>query len=264
MNAFGTALLLVAAILMSPHVDAANAPATIFPPLTLLNQECGSDQLRIISWAKNSSSTVCLTGQEVLTLAVPNCTDGQRVVKRNGNFICESPSNIPTCGENQYLTFDGAAYACKSEKAPPECAANQVLTAAASGFTCVDRGEGIPACTEGQFLTFNGSTYQCATSKQLALPTCSEDQVLTSDGVVLRCNKVAQQRSRFGGLYELHWPDNGCRYANPLTGGCSCPADYTAHEYRDFIQTGSWEYTDGGKWESGAQNGVIGMICILQ
>jgi hypothetical protein len=39
---------------------------------------------------------------------------------------------------------------------------------------------------------------------------------------------------------------NGCRWPNPLTGGCSCPSGYTPHQFWEFQSpSGNGYYKDG-------------------
>ena len=140
--------------------------ATVFPPVTKENSECGNDQLRVISWAKGANSTICLTGQEVLTLAIPTCAANQQVVYDGSKYICRSPKTIPTCTSGQYLSFNGSDYECKSNTPPPTCSASQVLTYDGSSYVCTERNDNIPVCTADQFLTYNGSSYQCASTKK--------------------------------------------------------------------------------------------------
>lgn len=174
------ALFLVIAMLIVPHMGVASNNTTVFPPRTLQSQECGSDQLRVISWAANASSTVCLTGQEVLTLAIPSCSANQQVVYDGSKYLCRSPMTIPTCTEQQYLSYNGSAYECKSSTPPPTCTASQVLTFNGSEYACVERSDAMPSCTASQFLTYNGNAFQCAENRPLTLPNCGADQYLTS------------------------------------------------------------------------------------
>ena len=52
----------------------------------------------------------------------------------------------------------------------------------------------------------------------------------------------------FGGIYTLM--TNGvCRYANPYTGGCSCPAGFGDYTFHDFISPGTGLYGGVGVWE---------------
>lgn len=53
---------------------------TVFPPVTMENKECTAGEMRVLSWANGNKSTMCLSGQEVLKLAIPNCLEGQQVV----------------------------------------------------------------------------------------------------------------------------------------------------------------------------------------
>jgi hypothetical protein len=172
-----------------PAIVLADTNATVFPPVTVQNQECGSDQLRVLSWAKNVPSTICLTGQEVMSLAIPNCGQNQQVVYDAGKFACRSTTTIPTCTSNQYLSFNGSVYECKSTVIPT-CGSTQVLTNTGSGLVCVERGASIPTCAANQFLTYNGTNYQCASTQKLALPVCGANAYVTSDGNALTCTSV--------------------------------------------------------------------------
>jgi hypothetical protein len=75
-----------------------------------------------------------------------------------------------------------------------------------------------------------------------------------------------------GGIYTVHFlntpntsplPVHDCRYPNPLTGSCTCPAGYTAYQFHDFItgcETGF--YRDNSQISSGIC-GVLEFQCIL-
>lgn len=252
----GAIALFVVSFVGNPAFCAIPA-ATVFPPVTLENTECGSDQLRVLSWAKGVPSTVCLTGQQVLSLAIPDCSPRQHVVYDGNKFICESAAAIPTCGPKQSLSFDGANYICTSSEQPPVCAADEVLSYNGASFVCVSKAGAVPTCLANQRLTYNGSIYQCATNTQLELPTCTASQVLTSDGERLLCVEVPGQ---FGGAYELQ-PDRGCRRANPATNACTCPPLFSASPYNEFAQTSGWNYTSASNWGIGAPDRPLGYIC---
>jgi hypothetical protein len=177
-------------IAMASPAMAASDNATVFPPVTKDNLECGNDQLRVISWAKGALSTICLTGQEVLTLAIPSCAANQQVVYDGSKYICRSPTSIPTCTGSQYLSFNGSEYECKSNTPPPTCTASQVLTYNGSGYVCIERTDSIPVCSSGYFLTYNGTNYQCAKNQEVAIPECAADQVLKGIGGKLVCMKM--------------------------------------------------------------------------
>ena len=70
--------------------------ATVFPP-----EDCSDTEFRSMSWKTGHGSTRCLTGQEVLALALPNCQEGQKVVKRGDEFVCEDDV-LPKLVSRQY------------------------------------------------------------------------------------------------------------------------------------------------------------------
>lgn len=86
-------LALLVFVLLPQNIFAADA--VMFPPQTTDGDACGSDQLRIMSWASGMPSTKCLTGQEVLKLAIPTCANNEEVVYKNNVFVCKS--RVPTC-----------------------------------------------------------------------------------------------------------------------------------------------------------------------
>jgi hypothetical protein len=182
--------LIIFGTFVTPALAAGNA--TIFPPVTTQNQECGNDQLRVLSWAKDTTSTVCLTGQEVMSLALPGCTTNQQIVYDGNRFACRSPVTIPTCQPNEYLSFNGTDYTCRSNSPPPTCTSEQVLTFDGRDYICVNRQDDIPTCRDDQRLTYNGQQYQCATIERLTLPVCAAGTVLTSNGTALRCTAAAK------------------------------------------------------------------------
>ena len=228
-------LAVVFSIAMQAQAFAAPQTSTVFPPVTVQNQPCGSDQLRVLSWAAGATSTVCLTGQEVMTLAIPSCTPNQEVIYDGGKFVCQSPVTIPTCTAEQYLSYEGGTYICKST-ITPTCSANQVLTNTGSGLTCVQRTDAIPTCSANQYLTFNGSTYQCATSQQVVIPTCGANQYATANGSSFSCADLAATGgggavlsgtlcgSYTVGPYGALIGGIACNGSNPPT----CPAGYSS------------------------------------
>lgn len=169
----------------------ADTYTTVFPPVTTANAACGPDQLRVLSWADGAPSTICLTGQEVLRLAIPTCSADNQVVFDGEKYVCRAPTSIPTCTDKQYLSFDGASYACKSLEAPPTCTSSQVLTTTAEGYACVERTDQVPICTGDQFLTYNGSSFQCAAAPRSEPPTCGAQQYVTSINGTLGCADLA-------------------------------------------------------------------------
>ncbi len=148
--------------LLSVQANASSGNATIFPPVTTERQECGPDQLRVLSWAKGSPSTICLTGQEVMALAIPTCGDGQQVVKAEGKFTCRPIADVPECGANEALTHSGGSYACVNP-VKPTCGTGQVVAFNGSSSSCVPRSDNIPTCSRDEYLTHNGTSFQCAT-----------------------------------------------------------------------------------------------------
>ena len=109
--------LLIALCTTSGTAMATNQ-STVFPPMTMDHKECGEDQLRVLSWSKGVSSTICLTGQEVLAIALPNCADGQQVIKRGTTFMCETTSlSIPSCTKDQRVNARDGKLICETDPA---------------------------------------------------------------------------------------------------------------------------------------------------
>lgn len=175
-------------------VRAANSTqdlSTIFPPVRLNGSECTGNDLKVISWSKGYASTICLTGQEVLKLAIPTCTAGNNVVFDGQSFICMASSNIPTCTSRQRLTYNGVSFTCVDNDPVPTCTGNQVLTFNGSSYVCVDYSPEIPTCGQGYFLTYNGTSFQCAAQSALNVPTCTTNQFLTGIGGRLVCADIS-------------------------------------------------------------------------
>lgn len=152
--------------------------ATVFPPAN-----CSASELRVISWQDGTASTYCITGQDVLTLAIPRCSEGAYVARDGGQYLCKT---VPTCGGTERLNFDGNSFMCEGTDGPPTCGGNQVLTFNGNRFICVNRTDTIPSCGANQFLTYNGS-FQCAAITVPTLPHCAAGQVVTSNGNTLSC-----------------------------------------------------------------------------
>jgi hypothetical protein len=102
-------LLLALAI---PGAGAASTDATVFPP-----SGCSSTEMKVIAWQNGASTTYCLSGQEVLALAMPVCAEGANVVKQDGLFKCKvlpKPcSTLPSgaaCTNTAYVS--GASSIC--------------------------------------------------------------------------------------------------------------------------------------------------------
>lgn len=188
---FSRLLFFILFLLGAQPLLADSPNTTVFPPVTTDNQECAAGEMRVLSWARGNRSTMCLTGQEVLKLAIPNCLQGQQVAFDGVSFLCQSEATIPTCGERESLTYDGARYTCRAQSIPT-CAASQVLTSSNGDFVCIERGDRLPACGAAQFLTFNGTAYQCADIQQTQIPNCGANQYVTSFGGVLGCADLAR------------------------------------------------------------------------
>jgi hypothetical protein len=157
-------------------------PSTIFPPAG-----CTKVDQRVITWRDGSASTVCLTGQGVMHLALPNCQPEQYVVYDGSNFFCETVADPPNCGTDEFLTHGPGGYICKKTGLPPVCAGDEVLSYTPNGFICVKKSRDLPTCGPNQFLTYNGADFQCATVSTPTIPNCPAGQVVTGDGNSLRC-----------------------------------------------------------------------------
>lgn len=129
-----SALAIFAIISFGTNANATDV--TVFPPANMTS--CLSTGAKFLSWAQGETGTSCASGQDVFNNALPNCAEGQQIVKKNGAFACQDP-----------LT-------------PGTCAAGQVLTYTSAGFTCVDvDNREVPTCAAGSFLTFDGTHFVC-------------------------------------------------------------------------------------------------------
>lgn len=65
----------------------------------------------------NGGNTYCSDGQTVFLNALPNCTEGQTIVKRGDSFTCEdqtvSSSVLPNCTDGQTLVKRGNSFICE-------------------------------------------------------------------------------------------------------------------------------------------------------
>jgi len=184
-HALSFALILATGIFFGARAQAADT--TVFPPQTSGGVQCPSGETMVLSWNNGEASTKCLTGQEVLHLAL-DCTEGQYVSLIGNDYACKS---VPACVSNQFLSFDGTSFQCHDTDLPPTCDANEVLTFNGTNFYCVARTDNIPTCGANQFLTYNGSVYQCVTVNTPAVPNCGQGQVISGNGSNFYCIDVA-------------------------------------------------------------------------
>jgi len=128
-------------------VALASNVSVVFPPAN-----CSASERKVIAWQDGAPNTYCLSGQEVLSLALPDCTDGQQVVFRQGEagvFVCEQPVaslTLPKCKEGEVLTTRNdatltcvpasTACACCDPPRPPRCGADEVLTSNGDALSC--------------------------------------------------------------------------------------------------------------------------------
>jgi len=76
------------------------------------------------------------------------------------------------------------------------------------------------------------------------------DDILTSDCGMERyqCTSTSAASYGFGGIYELNYTDNSCRYENPFTNACSCPTGFSSkkiNEFHSFCEYGFYKNTKG-------------------
>lgn len=142
------------------------------------------------------------------------------------------------------------------------CPAGQVLTGVTNGVpTCI-----VPpsnntlniSCPAGQVLSgiSNGSAV-CTTASTSSTPStpaavtasCQSNYVLSgiNNGVPV-CIPFSAITVGFGGLYGVNWGQQSrgsCYTANPVTGGCSCPAGYRAAYYGATVAGGMSPFAVG-------------------
>lgn len=223
-------------------VALAGAPAqaatqtTVFPPRTYSNTECPVGATLVLSWTNGGASTNCITGQDVLRLAIPNCGNGQYVAHIGDQYLCKS---VPTCDSAQRLNFSGSDFQCEGTDGPPACAANQVLTYNGDHFYCVNRTDSIPNCGANQFLTYNGS-FQCSTINTPDVPACGPDEFLISAGGKLECApapasrgcRSAQTSSDSSGRDQVTY----CPESHPIISSCNPVNDDAPAEPADLSE----------------------------
>jgi hypothetical protein len=176
---------------------AADPPSQIFPPAN-----CLEGTKMMFAWHKGAASTSCLTGQEVLSLAIPGgCSEGQNVVYRPDGFKCEPKKDVdtdyPACPDGQYVTTamgaNGVEMVCKAApmRTLPNCGTGKALTSAdGTNFTCVNVQSRltIPACAANQVLTYSSSSFSCkAIVAPGDIPPCGNNQVTRYDGSSFTC-----------------------------------------------------------------------------
>ena len=143
-NVISASGILFLAIIATSFQSFAADQSIVFPP-----DDCSSAAPGLMSWRIGDTATRCKTGQDVLKLAIPGCTEGQLVVKRGHDFVCETP---PTCPTNFFLNYADFHFIC----APVA----------------------LPKCTSGEFLTStDGLSFACATVK-----TCKPNWTTTGVG----------------------------------------------------------------------------------
>jgi len=124
--------LFVSIFLTNSALHAETNSSTVFPPAN-----CSADQLKVMAWQDGAPTTYCVSGQDVLALALPNCSDGQHVVYHgNGRhpvaagsaggqyFSCETPTtlgNIPDCPAGEFLTSHNGVPTCEAPTCCNSC-----------------------------------------------------------------------------------------------------------------------------------------------
>lgn len=224
MRHFCTAVAAFLFALCSAPAANANASATVFPPAG-----CSSEEVRIIAWKDGSSSTYCITGQEVFALALPDCNDGDVIVFREGD-----PDRIPVGG--RYVVMRGK-FVCEKLPNPPICNTGQFLTFDGTDYTCVE----IPICKVNEVLSFTESGFICVVREKDKVPVCKDDEILSSNESGFIC--IPKEKGSIGGslcglAYVTTWEGDGCQSASgtcchpviPCNGHnvCnSCPVGYS-------------------------------------
>ena len=85
--------------LMSVSADAADK-ATVFPP-----RNCTSAQLKVMAWQDGAETTFCVSGQDILHMALPVCEPGQVVTYRPDNSG-RSPVSADAGGGSYFVCED--------------------------------------------------------------------------------------------------------------------------------------------------------------
>jgi hypothetical protein len=97
----GIAGLIVGLLVFWTHTASADE-SLVFPPYNLT--ECAAGGAEFLGWFNGAPGTLCRSGQDILGNALPDCKDGQKVVKDHGKFVCKD--DIPACGADEYLAPD--------------------------------------------------------------------------------------------------------------------------------------------------------------
>jgi hypothetical protein len=189
--------ILFSLTLSGVSAEASTTNSTVFPP-----DHCSANELRVIAWRDSAPSTYCVSGQEVLRLALPNCGDGERVVYRygrqvvgsvvasgSGSFGCEADASyLPTCSEDERLTSDGEKLACKpisgectscSAAHYPTCGTDEVLTSLnGATLACVKQAVAEPPMRQ----ICRTVTNVGASPLFVSFARCADDEQLMSGG----------------------------------------------------------------------------------
>jgi len=79
--------ILLAFLLLAAPAFAKDASVTYWPP-----EGCPKSTAGIATWQEGTKTgTRCITAQELLKLALPNCNAGQYVMFDGHAFVCENP-----------------------------------------------------------------------------------------------------------------------------------------------------------------------------
>ena len=187
-------------------------------------------------------------------IGLPACGASQALAVSGGKFVCANVvQSSPKCADGYSLQGDdGVSLSCVKTTTSVTCGATEVLTSDQGQFKCVTKADTVPACAAGQFLTGQGGKLACvgitATNcngritqnwggyQYCSSITCSSEQMLSMSDGYPYCANLPNKLERSGGLFMkgVNCDDNACRYANPQTGGCSCPAGYSAFQLWEF------------------------------
>ncbi len=170
------------------------------------------------------------------------CSSGNALRWTGAAWVCESTSGgggggLPTpptsTNPNQALYWNGTTWAYRSFTAAPTCSANNILAWNGSSYVCLPYPSGCPA---NSLATWTGSSFSCI---PFSATGCTANTAVYWDGSKLACTAASNVVAAGGGRGGIYMKGRGgsssaCRFSNPLTGSCSCPAGYTAYQFWDF------------------------------
>ena len=98
-KSFAIALAISAFGMMSVSANATDK-ATVFPP-----RNCTSAQLKVMAWQDGAETTFCVSGQDILHMALPVCEPGQ-VVTHRPDSSGRSPVGLDAGGGSYFVCED--------------------------------------------------------------------------------------------------------------------------------------------------------------